>query len=197
MRHWQHHMEKVFETHVKGRKHKNWEKNFNPANNDVNQQETQATCEARTGILFWVHHSLSIHTFFSLWNLPFYQLCPWAMNITKRNLLQAHLNIQESTCTSWLILYKLAFYLILFNVGCIKLNCSLCECWLKILHSLIVIFQYKVTQYFWFPVSELFTKVSVNNSESWHRWKRRRWTFGNFKKVIVSLSHHQQFFDTD
>ena len=111
VRHWQHHMEKVFETHVKGRKHKNWEKNFNPANNDVNQQETQATCEARTGILFWVHHSLSVHTFFSLWNLPFYQLCPWAMNITKRNLLQAHLNIQESTCTSWLILYKLAFYL--------------------------------------------------------------------------------------
>ena len=52
VRHWQHHMEKVFETHVKGRKHKNWERNFNPANNDVNQQETQATCEARTGILF-------------------------------------------------------------------------------------------------------------------------------------------------
>ena len=66
VRHWQQHMEKVFETHVKGRKHKNWERNFNPANNDVNQQETQATCEARTGILYWVHHSLSVHTFFSL-----------------------------------------------------------------------------------------------------------------------------------
>ena len=39
VRHWQQHMEKVFETHVKGRKHKNWERNFNPANNDVNQKK--------------------------------------------------------------------------------------------------------------------------------------------------------------
>ena len=74
-------MEKVFETHVKGRKHKNWERNFNPANNDVNQQETQATCEARTGILFWVHHSLSIHTF-SLYEISLftsYAPGPWIL----------------------------------------------------------------------------------------------------------------------
>ena len=108
--HWQQHMEKEFETHVKGRKHKNWERNFNPANNDVNQKKRRLHVKLELE-LYWVHHSLSVHTFFSLWNLPFYQLCPWAMNITKRNLLQAHLNIQESTCTFWLILYKLAFYL--------------------------------------------------------------------------------------
>lgn len=88
--HWQQHMEKEFETHVKGRKHKNWERNFNPANNDVNQQETQATCEARTGIILGPSQFISPYLFLSM-KSPFLPFMPLGHEYYKEEPLTSSL----------------------------------------------------------------------------------------------------------